>query len=796
VDGRSANKTVILDAAGEMLKTIDRYVIREVMPPFLLALLIFTFILELPPLMDEMERLVAKGVPWQTVAHILLLLMPQALGITIPMALLVGLLIGLGRMSTDREAVALLACGVSPYRLLRPVMTLAVVAAAATMFVMIEALPDANQRYRQILLDIVSKRLESEIKPRLFYQDFPSWTLYPRDDAETGHSGWKDVMVANTSRADAPEIWMAARGRVALDPVKRTVELVLTDGIKYASGGPGEANKTRFTDQVILRLEPDSVFPPLDIARGLTEKTIAQLNEDIAKKRHTNLSPHNEIMAIHAKFSIPAACLVFAVIALALGMTVARGGKLGGFVVGVGVIFAYYIAMFLAESMAKGHRMPAEYARWVPNLLLGPFGIVALVLRARHAEGRLPFNLRMPSISEWIRRRKTVGAAAAASPITRPKRRRVVVVVRIPRLYAPLPGLLDRYISLLYLRVAGLSFLALLGLFYISTFIDKSDKMFKGDASPAMIGRLLVMMTPQFVYFVIPIAALLSVLVTFGVLARSSELTVMKACGVSLYRTALSVVLLSLGFSAVLFALEQRLMATANREAEAVDAVIRGRQPRTRNMLLRQWIVGADNIIYHYGHFDPERNELFGLTMLKVLPNAWALESQTFVRRALFRHDKWEGEQGWTQDFTKNPPTWKPIAKSPLAGIEPPKYFATEQPDAQFMTVGELRRYITELASSGFNTVPLEVELHRKLAFPFVTLVMTLLAVPFGVSVGRHGALYGIGLGIVIALSYWTLISAFVAIGRGGLLPPVLAGWAPNILVLGISGYLFLRART
>src|SRR4029453_8361395 len=101
-----------------MLKTIDRYVIREVLPPFVLALLIFTFILELPPVMQELERLAPKGVAWQTVARIIVLLMPQALGLTIPMALLVGLLIGLGRLSTDREAVALLSCGVSPYRLL------------------------------------------------------------------------------------------------------------------------------------------------------------------------------------------------------------------------------------------------------------------------------------------------------------------------------------------------------------------------------------------------------------------------------------------------------------------------------------------------------------------------------------------------------------------------------------------------------------------------------------------------------------------------------------------------------
>ena len=130
-----------------MLKTIDRYVIREVVPPFFLSLLIFTFILEIPPVMRHLETLVAKGVGWQVAGQMLLTLLPQALGITIPMALLTGILIGLGRLSSDREAVALLACGVSPYRLLRPILFLALVAAAATLYVMIKAIPDANQTF-------------------------------------------------------------------------------------------------------------------------------------------------------------------------------------------------------------------------------------------------------------------------------------------------------------------------------------------------------------------------------------------------------------------------------------------------------------------------------------------------------------------------------------------------------------------------------------------------------------------------------------------------------------------------
>ncbi len=778
-----------------MLKTIDRYVIREVVPPFLLSLLIFTFVLELPPVMQQLEQLLAKGVPWPTVGRIILLLSPQALGLTIPMALLVGLLIGLGRLSTDRESVALLACGVSPYRLLRPVMVLAGLATAATMYVMIEAIPDSNQEYRKILFATLSKKVESDIKPRVFFQEFPGWVLYPRNEAPPGEAGWSDVLLADTSKPDAVELHMARRGRIVLDPAKRTVELVLTDGVNYATAGPGQSSATRF-EQIIIRLDPDQVYPPVNLARGMSEKTIADLQADIRDKESRNESTHNEIMYIHAKFSIPVACLVFALIALALGLRVSRDGKLGGFVIGIGVIFAYYIAMFLAESLAKGHRIPAEYARWVPNLLLGPFGIVALFWRARHAEGRLPFGLRIPQFRLPAFARRRVQTAPRSKPAAARARPGVRLVVRFPRLNAPMPSLIDRYISRLYVRVAGLSFMALLGLFYISTFIDRSDKVFKGQATTAMLGELLVLLTPQFIYYVIPIAALLSALVTYGLLARSSELTVMKACGISLYRTALSVIVLSLAFSAVLFSLEQRLMATANRQAEILDAKIRGRAPRTTNLLNFRWVVGADKVIYYYGTFDPQKNEMLGLTMFVPRADKWELTSETFVRRAVFGDGKWIGEQGWKQDFKTDPPKWTAIDRSPLPGLESPEYFTTAPPDAELMSVAELQRYITELEPTGFNATPLKVELQRKLAFPFVTLVMTLLAVPFGVSAGRHGALYGIGLGIVIALSYWILISAFVAIGKAGLLTPVLAGWAPNILVVGLAAYLFLRART
>jgi LPS export ABC transporter permease LptG len=647
----------------------------------------------------------------------------------------------------------------------------------------------------------------------VFFEDFPGWVLYARD-VPADDVGWKDVLVANTSRPEATELFLASRGRLVLNREERRVDLVLTNGTRYSSGKPGETITYRFPGDLTMALNPESVFPKADLPRGLTEKTIAELRADMATKLtgRPALSPHPEIIQIEQKFSVPFACFVFAVIGLALGLSVARDGKMGGFVIGIAVIFAYYVVMYLAEAKTQGHYRGIEnanglgsasfavahLARWWPNIVLGAFGMAALVWRDRFASRQLPHSIPfvLPRLaSMWTSLRRARGQAPGTMPPTgQPRRPRVVVVIRVPRLRMPGPNLLDTYVSGIYLKVVGLGFLALLGLFYISTFIDASDKLFKGTASGTTVMQLLAYRTPQFVYFVIPIAALLSVLVTFGLLSRTGELTVMKACGVSLYRIALPVVLLSLVFSAALFALDQEILARANRVANALDDRIRNRPPKTFNPLNRRWLIAGDGSIYHYGFFDAQRDTLTSLTVYRVAPGAWRLASQTYAATAEFRGG-WIARKGWAQEFTSGPPKWRTFAQQQLP-LEPPEYFKTEDTEMELMTAAQLRRAVQELSATGANVVPQQVDLHRKIAFPFVTLVMTLLAVPFGVTTGRRGALYGIGLGIVLALSYWFVMSIFVAVGKAGLLPPALAAWTPNIIVSAAAIFLLLKAKT
>src|SRR5687767_15224914 len=140
--------------------------------PFLLGLLVFTFIFIIPALMEYAERLVAKNVSGLLIAGLMLRLVPQALAITLPMSLLLALLVAFGRLSADREFVALQACGVSLLRLLRPVGLIALTAWAATSYVLIVGVPDANQSFRQIAFNVTAERAEGEVKPRVFFDDF------------------------------------------------------------------------------------------------------------------------------------------------------------------------------------------------------------------------------------------------------------------------------------------------------------------------------------------------------------------------------------------------------------------------------------------------------------------------------------------------------------------------------------------------------------------------------------------------------------------------------------------------
>ena len=787
-----------------MFQTLDRYLIRETLGPFLLWLAGLTFVLEIPPVIDQGEKLIAKGASFAIVSKVLLTLVPQSLGITIPMSLLIGLLMALGRLSADREVVALQACGVSLARLLRPVAMLALAACGATMYVMIVAVPAANQAFRELTYQVVSSWTESQVRPHVFFQDFPNIVIYVGDSSPEG--GWRDVFVADTGQPDSPKIYTASRGEIRIENTKRTIQMVLVGGQSHLIGRqePEKYEATQF-ERVVLTLDPSTIFPREGPLKGDREMTIAELRQRVAQLERDReearriggseapFSTHNQIMAIHQKFSIPIACLVFALIALPLGVSTRKDGKLASFVLGGAVVYLYYIVMYIGQSLAKGGQVSPVLATWLANILLGMCGVAYFGRRLGAAERpirvTLPFRSRRPP-SEAV----DVGATSTA------RSGRAMLVVRAPHFRIPGPTILDWYLIRLCTRTLLMSAGVLLGLFYIATFIDLSDKLFKGTATGAMILALLWYNTPQYLYYIIPIAVLIGTLVTIGTITKNSELVVMKACGISLYRVAMPLLTLALLASGSLFLLEERVLAYSNRRASVLDNVVRGRQPRSGTALNRRWLAGQNGSIYHYVYFDRAANQLNGLSVYDFDRRRQALARITFISQAAYRGSaddegtEWEARRGWVREILPGPAFATFEVRS--VQLESPAYFSSEEPDAELMSYSELRDYVAALKAGGFNVVPYVVSLQRKVAFPFVTLVMTLIAVPFAVTTGKRGALYGIGAGIGLAIVYWTTISVFAAICSAGLITPLLAAWAPNIL-FGIAAiYLVLTVGT
>jgi LPS export ABC transporter permease LptG/LPS export ABC transporter permease LptF len=780
------------------MRTLDRYVIRETVGPFLLALSVFTFVLAVRPMLDRAESLLAKGVPVGTVGFLLTLLLPQALGVTLPMAFLAGLLMAFGRLSGDRETVALLACGVNPLRLLRPALILALVGAGITLYVMVDLLPDSNQKFREITAQYLRQTAESDIKPQMFYTGFPGKVIVVRDTKSGG--GWDGVFVADTSHPGQIAVTTAEHGRLVLDKARLIVNIVLDDVVNYMpSDEPGVFTVGEARTST-LQVDPRAVFPDNSgLTRGLAEMTISGLRAQWTERVKHGESPHAEIMYLHQKFSFPVACLVFALLALALGFHTRKEGKLAGLTIGLAIIFLYYACMEIAEAGAKSpsHWFNPHWARWFPNLVLGALGVGAVWWRAKATGQSMSVSL-----PQWLSTRSGLSDVPAPGSVSAGRRSRgIVVVIRFPRLNLPRPRLLDLYVTRQFFRMLSLAFFGLMGLYYIGTVVDLSEKLFKGQADGWLLAQYLGYSTPRFIYYVVPIATLVAVLGTIGSLTRSSELIVMRACGVSLYRAAVPLLLLGLLSSGMLFFLEEHVLADANKKADELEDTIHDRPHPTTSIASRNWLMGGQDQIYYYDGFDRQRAALHNLTVFEPATRPYRLVREVHAALATCpdrqcQDRQWQATDGWEQRFEKDRrPTRVSFAGRAIA-LSPLTDFTLAQVDASMMTFGELKDYIRRSRASGFSITEEEVNLQSKIAFPAVVLVMTALAIPFAVTTGRRGALYGIGLAIVLSVAYWLLMAFFLAAGKAGLLPPPLAAWATNILFLAVAGYLVLTVRT
>jgi LPS export ABC transporter permease LptG len=781
---------------------IDRYLVTELVSPFLFGGALFTFFLVIDRIYHLTELVITKGVPFHLVMQLLFYMLPSFLAYTLPMALLVAVLLAGGRLAGDLEIIAFKAAGVSTMRLFRPVMVAAVLVAGLTGILTLVVNPIANEEFQRQLFRIFQSRALSGIQERVFNGTFGDVIIYV-EDVSASQVALRGVLVSDERDPKISRIITAREGRLLSDEPNRRLTLRLINGAVNeadvapatteatpgatpgSTGGAAGPARYRYTNFSIYDMSLSVESPLKGSQRGEKperDMSVPALRARIAELAH---DPHNRApfeVELHKRFAFPVTALVFALVAFPLAVRSHRGGRSVALTASLVILVAYYLFLTVLEGMALRQRLPAAVAIWAPNVGFSVIGLALLVSTAR--EWTMPSMTpvwRVLDALEGLLPRWEVAADA-----------RVVAAAGRNSTH-----ILDRYLVREFLIFVAIGLGVAAALFVVIDLLQTLDRYLRVKPPLIYIIEHFVYRLPAALHDGLPVVMLVATIFLFLALSRYHEFTAMKAAGISLYRVSAPILLmgLSVAVSAGLF--QELFLPRLNELGEEVDRVkIRGQLPRHLQSRQRLWLRSADTRFFRVELLNPGTNDMYGVTVLEV-DKQFRLISRLDARRAHWTPDGWELTDGAVRELVgiSNVET-VPFTTTSLSMQEDIEEFTRIQKPITSMSYWELRDYVTKLEAAGFQVKKYLVELYSKLSFPLVNVVMVLVAIPFALHAPRGGRLFGIGLAIAIMAGYLVVHYVALAFARADLLPPLIAAWTANVIFFGIGTSLFLRART
>jgi LPS export ABC transporter permease LptF/LPS export ABC transporter permease LptG len=772
------------------MRILDRYIVREVFRHALLGLIVFTFVFFVPQLIRLMELFVRHTGSGSQILKLFLCIFPAVFTFTIPMAVLIGVLLGLGRMAADSEIIALTALGIGRRRILLPVGVLAVAGLAVSLTMTLWLSPLALRTFRSIEANLIASQISFQVQPRVFDERFPQLILYISDVAASG-TLWHGVFLAETGSESGSRLTLAERAIVLPDPSHGTLELHLQGGSthEFHRDRPDRYSVTAF-GQSDWPIEVNNLMPATQRRISTPERTLRTL---VADDGPSWLESRVEL---HRRLAFPFACLVFALVAVPIGTQPRRGGRAAGSLIAIAMIAGYYLLFVTGAGLARQGTVPPALGIWAANLILAAFGLM-LLPRMEQFRGE----------SRWLH---PSGPFRTALRFLRRKARlRTAAIRRLTRPFAgtnhasapggSIPRLMDIYILRRFSIYFALIMAVFVFLFETFTFFELLDDIARHHVAFLIVINYFRYLTPYLIYSLAPLGALVSVLVTLGVMSKNNEIVAIKASGTSLHRLVIPLLVAGMLLAGTMLLVNETYLPYANQRQDALRNQIKGRPPQTYSRPQR-WIFGENSKIYNYDLFSPLQNLFGGLSVVELDPATFNVRRRIFANRAQWSASQkiWLLESGWVRDFSGGSITrfdqFNVQAFPELT--EPPEYFNREVRQAFQMNWAELNRYIEDLRRAGFDVAGLTVQWHVKIAYPLIAPISMLLAIPFAFLVGSRGAIGGVAIGIAIGIGYWSIARLMEAMGGVGQLPPVLAGWSPDLIFFFIGLYFFFKIPT
>jgi lipopolysaccharide export LptBFGC system permease protein LptF len=765
---------------------LGRYIIKSIVPYLFLAFLIFTAVLLTQQAGKVAEALSSTGSSLSLALDLVLGVLPGIVLFTLPMAVLLGTATGFARMGSDSELVVFRAVGMSNWRCALPALALGLSCTLITIFNAFVLAPQATRSARQAVLRMTLERLETPIQPGTFNTQLPGKLIYVREGDEASGE-WRKVFIHWSEPGGDLRLVTARSGRI--DLTGDQTELLLHDAMVTTLpssptsgrvGVVGEAQVvTERSEQLRVRLNTGRAALLNQITRpdDYDEMGWSALLQSL---RTGPISKRNELLSsIHKRLALAATPIPFVLLGVGLGGRSRKGGRAFGAALAVVSMIIYYLLFLGSDYLTRTGDVSPFVGAWFATLFAFAAGAILVSLNTNR-------TLWLPSVKKVA----AENVAPGRRQINESARRRLSFL-----------GLLDRSIIGALLWYFVLALVGLVAVFLIFTFFETLRFVAADSSRSKLIVLYLLYLSPLATTGVTPIATLISILVTYALMARRSEAISWWSSGQSLYRLALPSLWFVFGVCAFLWLFQERVLPGANSKQEELRSRLRSGPIRTDTPSGYLWLAASSQTLYSY-KYDVGSGAVSSLTLYKFDSQGVFLEEvirgssarQSSGGRVVLEgvsylklHPVKEGERQQTQstqfvDETTTFQAFKPQLKKL----------------SEYSTL-ELSGYLNKIVAQepGSDLVPyLTIGLWKRRLDPISPLVMWINGLPLALAFGRRSAVVPLLIAVAIGVLYWLGANLFTQIGSHGLFPPAAAVVALPLLFLLTGIYFFSRAKT
>jgi LPS export ABC transporter permease LptG len=762
-------------------KLIARYVIAAALPYVLLALVLLTAVLFAQQASRFAEISLIAQMSFSLLGEVGAALLPNVLILTLPIAVLAGIIIGFARMGTDSEVVAMRAAGVGTWTMLWPVLLLGLLVSGATFYLHWKEAPQAARDLRRAAVQGALAKLDSPVDPRTFTTEIPGYVIYVRDGDKIQGS-WGRVFIYAPQPDSSTQILTARSGRI--DSSAEKSELVLSDAVKTKIPAP-EANQKEYVVERFDQLRVSIDTGRAEILKRLSDDDISPDEmewRDLRREAYsgaTRAERRQALRTIHRKFALAVSPFVFALLGGAIGLRVKRGGRSAGILISLAVVVLYYLVSLLGESLARAGTVSSSVGGWMATGLMLSLSFFFLI------RTRLPRLLVRPSLRGKSRRR-----AAKAQADDR-HRHAMGILSR------GFPSLLDVSLFRTLASSFVLAFASLVSVFIIFTLFELWRFIAANHVRGSLVFKYLLYLLPLITVELFPAAMLIAVLITYALLARRSEAVAWWSSGQSVYRLMIPGLLFAMIAGGGAWLVQEHLMPRSNLRQDALRAQIKGGEARVITGTGRQWLASTEsNRLYSY-EFDQQHTKLHQ-------PTIYELDSQGVHLSSVVIGN----EGSWTDNsrlkikdaqiigLNGMEVERKAVPETVIAGVEPPQVFKPSVDRPSQLSSESLNSYLKAAKRRGVDVSALAVALQRKYSTPFGVMIMALVGMPLALSFGRRGAIIALSTAVGVSIAYWGVGGGFQQLGEHGLLPAAVAGWSPLLIFAAAGIYFLSRVRT